>query len=44
VPFQHGEWIVAHVPHAEAHLMEKEGHLSLLRYVPDIHGWLIRHF
>jgi pimeloyl-ACP methyl ester carboxylesterase len=29
VPFAHGEWLVAHVPTAQAHLVAGEGHLSL---------------
>lgn len=29
VPYAHGEWLAAHVPGAEAHLFEGEGHLSL---------------
>jgi pimeloyl-ACP methyl ester carboxylesterase len=33
VPFAHGEWLAAHVPGAEAHLTEDDGHLT-----PMIHG------
>ena len=29
VPFAHGEWFAAHLPHATVHLEEGEGHLSL---------------
>ena len=31
VPYAHGEWLVAHVPGARAHLFDDEGHLSLVR-------------
>ena len=30
VPYAHGEWLVQHVPGAEPHLFEDEGHLSLV--------------
>ncbi len=43
VPFQHGVWLAAHVPGAEAHLEDAEGHLSLLNRVPEIHRWLVGH-
>lgn len=29
VPFAHGEWLVAHVPGAQPHLYDDEGHISL---------------
>ncbi|GGG70735.1 alpha/beta hydrolase [Kocuria dechangensis] len=30
VPVAHGEWLAAHVPGARTHLLEPEGHISLL--------------
>jgi pimeloyl-ACP methyl ester carboxylesterase len=30
VPFAHGEWLVAEIPTAEAHLFDDQGHLSLI--------------
>ena len=44
VPIQHGEWLAAHVPKAEAHLRNDEGHISLLYHVPEIHAWLTQKF
>jgi pimeloyl-ACP methyl ester carboxylesterase len=36
VPFAHAEWLAAHVAGARAHLVEGEGHLSLMQKVPAI--------
>lgn len=36
VPYEHGEWLAAHVPGAEAHLFEDEGHLSLVSKLAEI--------
>jgi pimeloyl-ACP methyl ester carboxylesterase len=36
VPYAHGEWLAAHVPGAEAHLFEDEGHLSLVAKMDEI--------
>jgi pimeloyl-ACP methyl ester carboxylesterase len=45
VPFSHGEWLASRVPHAEAHLENDEGHLSLfVRKIPDVHRWLAAKF
>ena len=41
VPFGHGEWIAAHVPGAEAWLLEGDGHLTLMEQkVGEVHAWL----
>jgi len=41
VPFQHGEWLAAQVPNAEAHLSDSDGHLTLqLHRIPEVHRWL----
>jgi pimeloyl-ACP methyl ester carboxylesterase len=45
VPFQHGEWLARHLPNAEAHLSDEDGHLTLGQHrVPAVHDWLLRHF
>jgi pimeloyl-ACP methyl ester carboxylesterase len=36
VPYAHGEWLAAHVPGAEAHLFDDEGHVSLVRQLDGI--------
>jgi pimeloyl-ACP methyl ester carboxylesterase len=42
VPFQHGEWLAANVPGAEAHLTAEDGHLTMLvEGIPRIHSWLL---
>ena len=43
VPIQHGEWLAAHVPGVDAHLLDGHGHLTLLDRVPDVHDWLLAH-
>jgi pimeloyl-ACP methyl ester carboxylesterase len=42
VPFAHGEWLAAHVPGAEAHLTDDDGHLTLMTRLPEILADLTR--
>jgi pimeloyl-ACP methyl ester carboxylesterase len=44
VPFQHGQWLAANVPGAEAELSETDGHLTLFtNRLPEVHEWLLAH-
>jgi pimeloyl-ACP methyl ester carboxylesterase len=44
VPFQHGQWLSEHIPGAEAHLTDTDGHFTLLvDRVSEVHAWLLQH-
>jgi pimeloyl-ACP methyl ester carboxylesterase len=42
VPFAHGEWLAAELPNGTAHLLEDDGHLSLIARVDEILADLLR--
>jgi pimeloyl-ACP methyl ester carboxylesterase len=44
VPVQHGEWLAASVPGAEAEISDHDGHLTLIGRIGEIHDWLLQHF
>ena len=44
VPVQHGQWLAASIPGAEADIGESDGHLTMIGRVGEIHGWLLEHF
>jgi pimeloyl-ACP methyl ester carboxylesterase len=35
VPYAHGRWLAAHVPNADVHLVEGQGHLSVAHGAED---------
>lgn len=43
VPVQHGEWLGAAIPGAEAQIIDDHGHLSLMATIGPVHDWLIPH-
>jgi pimeloyl-ACP methyl ester carboxylesterase len=44
VPVQHGQWLAASVPGAEADISDRDGHLTMIGRIGDIHDWLLQHF
>ena len=44
VPFQHGQWLAAHIPGVDAHLTDIDGHITVsVNRVPAVHDWLLQH-
>ncbi len=44
VPVQHGQWLAASIPGAEADISERDGHLTMIGRIGEIHDWLLQHF
>jgi pimeloyl-ACP methyl ester carboxylesterase len=43
VPVQHGQWLAASVPGAEADISDHDNHLSLIGRIGEIHDWLLQY-
>jgi pimeloyl-ACP methyl ester carboxylesterase len=44
VPVQHGEWLAANIPGAEADISDRDGHLTMINRIGEIHDWLLQYF
>lgn len=44
VPVQHGQWLAASVPGAEADISDRDGHLTMIGRIGEIHDWLLQYF
>ena len=44
VPVQHGQWLAASVPGAEADISDRDGHLTMIGRIGEIHDWLLGRF
>jgi pimeloyl-ACP methyl ester carboxylesterase len=43
VPVQHGQWLAASVPGAQADISDRDGHLTMIGRIGEIHDWLLPH-
>jgi pimeloyl-ACP methyl ester carboxylesterase len=44
VPVQHGQWLAANIPGADAEISDRDGHLAMISRIGEIHDWLLQHF
>jgi pimeloyl-ACP methyl ester carboxylesterase len=44
VPVQHGQWLAANVPGAEADISDHDGHLTMIGRIGEVHDWLVQYF
>jgi pimeloyl-ACP methyl ester carboxylesterase len=44
VPVQHGEWLAANVPGAAADISDRDGHLTMIGRIGEVHDWLLQYF
>ena len=43
VPVQHGKWLAANIPGAEADISDRDGHLTIIGRIGEIHDWLLQY-
>jgi len=43
VPVQHGEWLAANIPGAEADISDRDGHITMWGRVGEVHDWLLQY-
>jgi pimeloyl-ACP methyl ester carboxylesterase len=44
VPVQHGQWLASAVPIAEADISDRDGHLTMIARIGEVHDWLLKRF
>ena len=43
VPVQHGQWLAAAIPGAEADISDRDGHLTMISRIGEVHDWLLQY-
>lgn len=43
VPVQHGQWLAASIPGAEADISDRDGHLTMIGRIGEVHDWLLQY-
>jgi pimeloyl-ACP methyl ester carboxylesterase len=43
VPVQHGQWLAATIPGAQADISDRDGHLTMIGRIGEIHDWLLEY-
>ena len=43
VPVQHGQWLAANIPGAEADISDGDGHITMIGRIGEIHDWLLQY-
>jgi pimeloyl-ACP methyl ester carboxylesterase len=44
VPVQHGQWLAANIPGAQADISDRDGHVTMLGRIGEVHDWLLQYF
>jgi pimeloyl-ACP methyl ester carboxylesterase len=43
VPVQHGQWLAANIPGAQADISDRDGHITMIGRIGEIHDWLLQY-